>query len=96
MNPFFNMMRPMMQQNPMMQVIQQYRQIKNNPEQLATFLKQKGMITDDQCTDISKMGGHYSQVGQYLMNNGKMPTNVQQYENQVSQVQNMMNQQNNQ
>jgi DNA-binding FrmR family transcriptional regulator len=37
------------------------------------------------------MGGNFEQVGQYLMQNGKMPTNVQQYQGQVNQVQNMIN-----
>ena len=88
MNPFFNLMRP----NPMMQVIQQYRQIKQNPQQLANLLRQRGMITENQFADVSKMGSNYQQIGQYLMQNGKMPTNIQSYEDQISQVQNMANQ----
>lgn len=76
--------------NPMMQVIQQYRHIKQNPNQLAALLRQKGMISEDQVSEISKMGGHYEQIGQYLMNQGCMPNNVQQYQNQVEQIQNMM------
>lgn len=89
MNPFFNMMN-----NPMMNLIKQVQQIKQNPNQLATLLQQRGMINEQQAKDIQKMGGNYEQIGQYLMNNGRMPTNVQQYQNQVNQVQNMM--QNNQ
>lgn len=88
MNPFFNLMRP----NPMMQVLQQYRQIKQNPQQLANLLRQRGMITENQFADVSKMGSNYQQIGQYLMQNGKMPTNIQSYEDQISQVQNMANQ----
>ncbi|MBP5324138.1 MAG: hypothetical protein J6Y86_01420 [Pseudobutyrivibrio sp.] len=88
MNPFFNLMRP----NPMMQVIQQYIQIKQNPQQLANLLRQRGMITENQFADVSKMGSNYQQIGQYLMQNGKMPTNIQSYEDQISQVQNMANQ----
>jgi pentose-5-phosphate-3-epimerase len=89
MNPFFNMMN-----NPMMNLIKQVQQIKQNPNQLATLLQQRGMINEQQAKDIQKMGGNYEQIGQYLMNNGRMPTNVQQYQDQVNQVQNMM--QNNQ
>ena len=79
--------------NPMMQVIQQYRQIKQNPNQFATFLRQRGMISDDQVAEINKMGGHYGQIGQYLMNQGRMPQNVDQYQNQVQEIQNTLNQQ---
>lgn len=89
MNPFFNMMN-----NPMMNLIKQVQQIKQNPNQLAPLLQQRGMINEQQAKDIQKMGGNYEQIGQYLMNNGRMPTNVQQYQDQVNQVQNMM--QNNQ
>lgn len=79
MNPFY------MMNNPMMQVVQQYRQIKQNPNQLASFLKQKGVISDNQFADVSKMGGNYEQVGQYLMNNCKMPQPTQQQANYVQQ-----------
>ena len=65
MNPFY-----------MMNILQQVREIKQNPNQLASLLQQKGMINNQQA---------------YLMQNGKMPTNVQQYQGQVNQVQNMMN-----
>lgn len=78
-----------------MQIVNQVQQIKRNPNQLATLLKQKGMIDDNQFAEVSKMGGNYQQIGQYLMQQGRMPNNVQQYESQVNQVQNMMqNQQN--
>lgn len=86
MNPFFNFMN-----NPMMNVLRQVQQIKQNPNQLAGFLQQRGMITPQQAQDIQKMGNNYEQIGHYLMDAGRMPTNVQQYENQVNEVQNMMN-----
>lgn len=86
MNPFFNFMN-----NPMMNVLRQVQQIKQNPNQLAGFLQQRGMITPQQAQDIQKMGNNYEQIGHYLMDAGRMPTNVQQYENQVTEVQNMMN-----
>jgi pentose-5-phosphate-3-epimerase len=79
MNPFY-----------MMNIIQQVRQIKQNPSQLATLLKQRGIVNDQQAKEIEKMGGNYEQIGQYLMNSGRMPSNVQQYEGQVEQVQNML------
>ena len=85
MNPFFNMMN-----NPMMNIMRQVQQIKQNPNQLASLLKQRGMINDQQAQDIQKMGTNYEQIGHYLMNKGRMPTNVQQYESQVNEVQNMM------
>lgn len=86
MNPFFtNMMN-----NPMMQVIREYQQIKQNPSQLATFLQQRGLINEQQVKDIQNMGSNYEQIGHFLMDNGKMPTNVQQYQGQVEQVQNMI------
>lgn len=85
MNPFFNIMN-----NPVMNILNQVRQIKQNPSQLASLLQQRGMINEQQAQDIQKMGSNYEQIGQYLMNNGKMPTNVQPYQEQVNQVQNMM------
>ena len=88
MNPFFNMMN-----NPMMNILQQVRQIKQNPSQLAGILQQRGMINEQQARDIQQMGGNFEQVGQYLMQNGKMPTNDQQYQGQVNQVQDMLNKQ---
>ena len=84
MNPFF------MFNNPMFQIIQQVQQIKRNPAQLANVLQQKGMINTQQAQDIQKMGGNYQQIGQYLMNQGRIPSNVQQYQGQVEEVQNMM------
>ena len=51
------------------------------------------MINEQQAKEIQQMGGNYEQIGQYLMNNGRMPTNVQQYQNQVNQIENMMHNQ---
>lgn len=83
MNPFFNMMN-----NPMMNFIRQYRQIKNNPNQLVSLLRQSGMVNEQQVQDIQKMGNNYEQIGHYLMDNGRMPANVSQYENKVNEIQN--------
>lgn len=95
MNPFFN---PMAMQgiNPMqnmMNIMQQVRRIKQNPNQLASFLQQRGMINENQARDIQSMGSNYQQIGRYLMNNGKLPNNVQSYQGQVEQVQNIIDQQ---
>ncbi len=77
----------------MINIVKQVQQIKQNPNQLATLLQQRGMINEQQAKEIQKMGGNYEQIGQYLMNNGRMPTNVQQYQNQVNQIENMMHNQ---
>ena len=79
--------------NPMFQVMQQVMQIKRNPNQLANILRQRGMINENQFAEVSKMGGNYEQIGQYLMQNGRLPSNIQPYEQQVNQMQNAMNQQ---
>lgn len=79
-----------MMNNPMFQIVQQVQQIKRNPNQLANVLQQRGMISPQQAQDIQKMGGNYEQIGQYLMNQGRMPSNVQQYQGQVEEVQKMM------
>lgn len=96
MNPFFNpMMHGMTRMNPMqnvMNVMQQVRHIKQNPNQLANLLQQRGMINESQAKEIEKMGNNYEQIGRYLMDNGKLPNNVQSYQGQVEQVQNMMKQ----
>lgn len=76
--------------NPMMQFIQQVQQIRQNPNQLASFLQQRGMISSEQAQDIQKMGGNYEQIGHYLIDKGRMPTNVQQYQGQVNHIQQMM------
>lgn len=76
MNPFFN---------PMMRVMQQYQQVKQNPSQLASILQQQGMINAQQAKDISQMGGNYGQIGQYLINNGAMTQPPQNIGDQLSQ-----------
>ena len=52
---------------------------------------ESGMIDEQQATEIQKMGSNYEQIGHYLMDAGRVPKNVQQYESQVNEVQNMMN-----
>ena len=89
MNSFFQSMLPPPMQN-MMGLIQQVNQIKQNPAQLASLLQQRGMISKQQVKDIQQMGNNYEQIGQYLIQNGKMPSNIQPYAGQVNQVQNYM------
>lgn len=81
-------MPPQMQN--MMSFVQQVRQVQQNPSMLSSILQQRGMITDQQAKEIQKMGNNYEQIGQYLIKNGNMPNNYKQYQNQISQVQNMM------
>lgn len=88
MNSFFNMMN-----NPMINFYRTVQQVKQNPSMLASLLQQRGMINDQQAKDIEQMGSNYQRIGQYLMQNGRMPSNVQQYENKVNEVQNMMQEQ---
>lgn len=86
MNPFFSMM----QRNPMVNMLQQIQQIRQNPNQLASLLQQRGLINPQQAQEIQKMGSHYGQIGQYLMNSGTMPTNIPQ--NAIEQAQNIAKQ----
>lgn len=74
----------------MMNIVQQARQIQQNPAMLSPILQQCGMITDQQAKDIQKMGNNYEQIGQYLIQNGRVPNNYKSYSDQVSQIQNMM------
>ncbi|MDT3387681.1 MAG: hypothetical protein LIR46_07985 [Bacteroidota bacterium] len=87
MNSFFNLLN-----NPMMSFLQQVRQ---NPNMLSNILRQRGIINDVQAEEIQKMGCNYEQIGQYLIQNGIMPNNIRQFEGQVNQVQNMMNEKSN-
>ena len=86
MNPFFSLM----QRNPMMNVLQQVQQIRQNPTQLANLLQQRGLVSPQQAQEIQKMGNHYGQIGQYLMNQGTMPNNIPQ--NTIEQAQNIAKQ----
>ena len=67
-------MNPLMS-NPMgniMQIANQISRIKQNPNGLADFLKERGCVSDEQYTTIQSMGGNYGQVGQYLMQTGAL------------------------
>lgn len=86
MNQFFNALN----NNPILNVMRYANQIKQDPSKLAALLQQRGLISEQQVKDVQQMGSNYAQVGEYLMQNGKMPTDVKQYEAQVNQVQNLM------
>lgn len=86
MNQFFNALN----NNPILNVMRYAQQVKRDPSKLAALLQQRGMINEQQVKDIQQMGSNYAQVGEYLMQNGKMPTDVKQYEGQVNQLQSMM------
>lgn len=90
MNPFFNVMQAM---NPMSNMLSMIQRVRQNPNQLGPLLQQRGIITPQQAKDIEQMGSNYAQIGQYLMQNGRMPGNVQQqYQSQVDQIQNIIKQ----
>lgn len=72
--------------------MRQVQQIKQNPNQLAGFLQQRGMINEQQAKEIQKMGSNYEQIGHYLMSNGRIPQDYQKYQGDVNQIQNMINQ----
>ncbi len=73
-----------------MSLVQQARHIQQNPAMLSQLLQQRGMISDQQAKDIQKMGSNYEEIGQYLIQNGKIPNNIKSYENQINQIQNLL------
>lgn len=64
------------------QVINDVRMLQQNPNQMAQYLSDHGVISKEQFADVSKMNP--SQVGQYLMQRGVMP------QQQVQQAYNTM------
>ena len=63
-------MNPLM--SNVMQISNQISRIKQNPNGLADFLKERGCVSDEQYTAIQRMGGNYGQVGKYLMQTGAL------------------------
>lgn len=92
MNPLFGMMGGSNVGN-MMQMINQIRQARQNPNILADILMQNGKINQNQYDQIKQFNGDPQMIGQYLMQSGVMPQQqVQQaYQNVVPQVQNELN-----
>ena len=64
------MMNPLMggQMGNVMRVMQQYNQLRQNPNGIADFLKQQGKVTDEQYSQMRGMNP--MQIGQDLMQNG--------------------------
>lgn len=54
-------------------VVNQVRQIKQNPSHIGKYLYDNGRIDQRQMEEIEKMGGNVEQIGQYLMNQGFIP-----------------------
>ena len=101
MNPLFGMMPTMaggMNGNPMsnmMNVLQQIRNVQQNPNQLADLLLNSGKINQQQYEQIKTFNGNPQQIGEYLMRTGTLPQQqVQQMYNAVPQIQNELNHQN--
>lgn len=86
MNPFFAKLRS----NPMFNFMQQYNQVRQNPQMLSQLLQQRGLIDERQAADIQRMGNNYEEIGRYLMKSGRMPNDIEKLEPTVNQVQNMM------
>ncbi len=89
-NPLFQGMP--MPKNPMQNIMQlrnQMKQLRSNPQGVADFLKQSGRISDEQYQQIKGMNGNFSQIGQYLVSNA--PQNMYgQIENGVNAVKQQM------
>jgi hypothetical protein len=52
------------------------RQIQNNPDQLKQMLYQNGKISQEQFEAIKPMNS-FSEIGQYLVDNNVIPSNLQ-------------------
>ena len=92
MNPIFGRMMGGMNQpvSNVMNMIQQIRQMQQNPNQLASLLLNNNKITQDQYEQIKDYNPQ--QIGEYLMNAGTMPKQqVQQAYNMIPQIQNELN-----
>lgn len=97
MNPLFNGIMPKMMGgmsgNPamnMVNMVQQIRNMQQNPNQLADLLMNSGKINQQQYEQIKQFNGNPQKIGEYLMQTGTMPQQqVQQaYQNIVPQIQN--------
>lgn len=95
MNPIFSAIPRFMggfNGNPamnMVNMVQQIRQMQQNPNQLADLLLNAGKITNEQYNEIK--GYNPQQIGEYLMKTGSLPQQqLQQAYGMVPQVQQMM------
>ena len=78
MNPLFggmmpNMLGGMNNVGNFMQMIQQVRQARQNPNILGDMLLQNGKINQQQYEAIKQMNGNPQKIGEYLMQVGAMP-----------------------
>ena len=92
MNPLFgksqtNLLNPMQRIG---QVVNDVRMLQQNPNQMAKYLSDHGMINKEQMNNIQNMSP--AQVGQYLMQNGVMPQQnvMQAYQTMVPTIQRNM------
>ena len=91
MNPIFGRMMGGMNQpfSNVMNMIQQIKQMQQNPNQLASLLLNNNKITKEQYEEIKDLNPQ--QIGEYLMNAGSLPQQqLQQAYGMVPQVQQMM------
>lgn len=81
---------------PLMQIIQTVNQIKQNPAMASQFLYQRGVISQQQYTEMQQQGidSNPEAIGQYLMNHGTMDPRQADHVRQTMAVpiQNSMNQ----
>lgn len=70
--------------NPMLNVIMQVQQLKQNPQMMGQFLLDHKMIKEDQLEEVQGMNGDFSKVGSFLMNSGAI--NQQQAQGMMGQV----------
>lgn len=70
MNPLFMGTNSMM--SKMQQVMSEYQKIKQNPDRLGKLLYDNHKIDKTQLEEISKYGGNYQSIGQYLINSGNI------------------------
>lgn len=81
---------------PLMQVMQQIRALRQNPNGMLEFLYRQGAINQQQLNEMQQQGiaGNPEAIGQYMMNRGVMnPNQVQNvYQNQALPIQNSMRQ----
>lgn len=89
-NPLFgNFKMPPSPMQNIMKLRSQAKQLRQNPQGVADFLKQSGQITDEQYQAIKGMNGNFSQIGQYLMNSapqnmyGQIQNGVQTMQRQI-------------
>ena len=59
-----------------MQIVNAYQQLKQNPAQIGQFLYEHNKINQSQLNDINQFGGNTGQIGNYLMNQNVMSSDT--------------------